>query len=235
MDERKELWEGASTFGSFPGLFTSLLCVSCPLLQGQGAVLSCCYLRNSSSNRDAAVTAASPFPFSYTPSPSFLSSLPQHFASILPCLSLPFFHPLGIHRMTRECASLLKFQCQINIKAGRKIHLTLCDLLWSATQGPAQHCSEGLNRFHSHPLHRVWRIKWPSALKKPVMGRELVPTKGTGLNDMERTRRGRTIKTKTLSCLFFFFPLLLFFSSRWIVTRIVQKMLRSPGSDQRVC
>lgn len=57
--------------------------------------------------------------------PSFLSSLSQHFASIPLSLSLPFFCPLGILRMTSESPSLLKIHYHINIKGGGKIHLAL--------------------------------------------------------------------------------------------------------------
>lgn len=115
----------------------------------------------------------------------FLSSLPQCFASTPLSLSLPFCL-LGILRMTSESPSLLKIHCQINIKAGGK-SIWLC-VIYCDLQHKAQH--NRLNRFHSLFTHftGVWRTQWPSALRKPMIRRDFLPTRSISLNEMERDK-----------------------------------------------
>lgn len=227
LDVRNELRKGTSACGS-KTLSQAYLLPCC--VWTVHCCESCCYLRNSSSNKDAAVTAASlfsslfPFPIPFFS--SHLSSLPfpQHLASTTLSFSLPFFCPLGILRMTSESPSLLKIHCQINIKAGGKIHLALCDLLWSATQDPGFMAylptSQGYKGLGDPQLLETpW---WGEIPSSPSAWMRWVETHSQG-------RRGRMWKLKPL--LVCFLPT--FFSSRWTVTRTVQKMVRSHRNYQR--
>lgn len=74
-----------------------------------------------------------PFQFLFS-SPFSLFPFPSTFHPLLQAFPFTFFCLLGILGTRSESPSLLKIHCQINIKAGRKIQLALCDL--SATQDP---------------------------------------------------------------------------------------------------
>lgn len=204
LDVRNELQKGTSAFGSKP-LSQAFLHPCC--VWTVHCCESCCYLRNSSSNKDAAVTAASlfsssflfPIPFfSYSLFllPCFLSSLSPVFASTTSSFSFPFFCLLGIPRMTSESPSLLKIHCQINIKAGKKIQLALCDLSWSATQDPGLPTSQGYEGLGD-----------PQLLETPWWGQ--IPSSSPAWMRWVGQER-RNVKSKTSPCFFssYFFFLL---------------------------
>lgn len=117
-----------------------------------------------------------PFPFPAL-LPSLLSSLPHHFESISLRLSLLHFCPPGILQMTSECVSLLKLQCQINIKAKGKINLLVRPsktLQWRVKQVSQPLTMKSYEEL-SDPL-----------LLKHMVGRELLPTQSTSLSDVGR-------------------------------------------------
>lgn len=199
---RNELQKGTSAFGS-KTLSQAFLLPCC--VWTAHCCESCCYLRNSSSNKDAAVTTASLFSSSFPfPIPFFssrISSLPfpQYFASTASSFSLPFFCLLGILRITSESPSLLKIHCQINIKEGRKIQLALCDLTLSATQGPGLPTSQGYEGLgDTQLLETPWWGQIPSS-----------PSASMRWVGQER----KNVKTKTSPC--FFLPMFFLFWKNW--------------------
>lgn len=143
----------------------------------------------------------SSFQFPFSPIPFFsshVSSLPspQYFASTTSSFSFPLFCLLGIPRMMSESPSLLKIHCQINIKAGKKIQLALCDLSWSATQDPGLPTSQGYEGLGD-----------PQLLETPWWGQ--IPSSSPAWMRWVGQER-KNVKTKTSPCFFssYFFFLL---------------------------